>query len=82
MHAWAPESSGRSDAGYERKSSWIMTLSFDEEGEVEGKTRRERTTMEVMDGWRIHWSSTSPPITPELPVKMIFMLLNEVSKRG
>jgi hypothetical protein len=39
----------RSDAGYERKSSWVTTLSLEEEGEVDGKARRERTMMEVMD---------------------------------
>lgn len=50
MHAWAPDKSESNDAGYERKSSWIITLSFGDEGAVGGKGRRDTTIMEVMDG--------------------------------
>lgn len=74
MQASAPEISVDKEAGYERKSLWMRALSFGEEGAVEGRARRERTMMDVMEGWLIHCESTSAPIVPVLPVRMTFIL--------
>lgn len=50
MHASAPASSLRTAAGYERKSSMIMILTFGEVGWDGGRARRERTMISVRDG--------------------------------
>lgn len=39
-----------------------------------GNGRRERATMEVMEGCARVWVRTSPPMKPEEPVRMSFMM--------
>ena len=73
MQASAVLISFNTEAGYEVKSLTTMTLSF---GLSTGSSRRERATMDVMDEFRIHCSSTSRPMKPVGPDKMTFILLH------
>ena len=41
---------------------------------VEGRGRRERAVIDDMSGCARHWASTSLPMKPVQPVRMIFMV--------
>ena len=51
----------------------IKTLSFGSETE-DGRARRDRTMIEVMDEWVRHCCRTTLPIEPVDPVCIIFIL--------
>jgi hypothetical protein len=57
-----------------RKSCTMTTLSLEEEM-LEGRGLRVRAMMAVMPGLAMHWCRTSVPMKPDVPVRMIFMLL-------